>query len=813
VDETSKSSQRVSLSTGATSEQHETAVFHDVDPGEILRFAESKIPVSDPNLGADLGNFLSRPTLIKTFTWTEAGFGETSFDPWTLFFATAQIRSKIDNYAFFRGNLKVKVVINAAPFYYGALLMAYTPLNAWAPSIASVPNKYIPWSQRPHIWIYPQTSTGGELSLPFFYPRQYVDITSAADVATLGSIRMLQYTNLDSANGSSSNGCTLQIYAWVETPILIGPTVKLSLQGKMDEYGNGPVSAPATAMAKWADYAGKVPVIGRFAKATSIGASAVAKIATLFGWTNVPVIDNVAPMKNLPFHSLASAHLSEPTSKLTLDPKGELSVDPSIVGLDSEDELAIAHLVQKESYLTSSTWNTSDAVGTLLFTTRVNPAMGDRGTNSTAGTYTIATTPLSWLATMFNNWRGTIIVRIKVICSQYHQGRLRITWDPVGSLAGATDYTHVAMTHIIDLAESDEIEFPVPYMQTLPWSVTRDISAANIWSTTAYSTPTSGLDNGTLTVRVVTNLSAPVDTAPVSLLFFVRGAADLEFANPKDISNKYSPFVMQGKTTSYDENKYLVNWGEVVPSARLLMRRTAKYDTLSIGLRSITTSDKAGRLEVWQTKMPTPAGYDPTAGSSALGVENPASYFAFRYSSNTHMAWIGMAFLARRGGVRWTYNLEGTGGPVVTSFEVFRKPGSTISPSAPSLSGVYTQEAGSAVTSSSVPQGAVWNRNQTGGPGMTLTNVITQAGTSVEMPMMNPFIFELANPVYWTVGTANDGSDRDVYALVVQLHPNVASMPGLTLQRYVCAGVDFTYHFFLNSPMVYWNPAMGNVPG
>lgn len=292
----------------ASGETMQTASFFDETSGEFLSFPEptSSVFKEDAQMGVDLGNFLSRPTLIKTFSWLESGFGETSFDPWTLFLSNAQIKNKLNNFAFLQGNLKLKVVMNAAPFYYGALLMAYTPLPNFATSIASTPNKYIAWSQRPHIWIYPQNNAGGELSLPFLYPENFVDLTSAADVATLGSIKLLQYTTLASANGATSNGVTIQIYAWMENPVLTGPTVKLALQSG-DEYGNGPISAPATAVAHWSKYLSKVPYIGRLAKATGIGASAVSQVAKLFGWTNVPVIEDVKPMKNLPWHDLSSA--------------------------------------------------------------------------------------------------------------------------------------------------------------------------------------------------------------------------------------------------------------------------------------------------------------------------------------------------------------------------------------------------------------------------------------------------------------------------------------------------------------------------
>jgi hypothetical protein len=116
-----------------------------------------------------------------------------------------------------------------------------------------------------------------------------------------------------------------------------------------------------------------VPIIGRFARATEIGASAISKVATLFGYTNVPVVDNVHGYQPMNGPMLASAHIGTPVQKLALDPKQELSIDPSPHGIGSADELSLSYLKTKESYFAATSWSTSDADGTQLWNMRVNP--------------------------------------------------------------------------------------------------------------------------------------------------------------------------------------------------------------------------------------------------------------------------------------------------------------------------------------------------------------------------------------------------------------------------------------------------------
>lgn len=813
----------VMASSSSNTSTHETVTFVDGGAGDILRFGEANESAFtyDRQTSADLSAFLSRPKLISTITWTPGVLSNTDLDPWSLYLNTAEIKYKLNNFAFFRGRLRVKVVLNAAPFYYGALLLYYTPLPNSVGALSSTTGVKIQQSQRPHIWVLPQNNEGGEMTLPFMYPANYVALTSAAAVATLGKLTFTAYTQLASANGATSNGVQMQVYAWMEDVTLFGPTVGLAMQsGTEDEYGNGPVSAPAAYAAHWATYLSRVPYIGRFARATSIGASAVGQIAKLFGWSNVPVIEDVRPIKNVPFHDLASAHISEPTTKFLLDPKGELSVDPSLLGLGSEDELSVSFLVQKESYLATGTWTAGGAAGALIFSSVVSPMLGDRGTASAGGTYSVCLTPMSWVGSTFSNWRGDVIFRFKVICSKFHSGRLRIHWDPVSSLSATTDYSHVAYTAIIDLQESDEAEFRVPYMQALPWLTTTKPVDANVWSTTTPATPASS-GNGTITLRVLNNLTAPVDTASCSVLVFVRGAENLEFANPRDLNLSTQLFSMQSGSEPITPNqpldeRYLVNWGEPVPSVRLLLRRSTLVDRITLPRSSVTTTDEAGMFRLYQSRLPPPPGYDPSAYTQAKGIETPATTYPYSFTNPTFLSWYASAFVAMRGSTRWHYNMVNPDGTIPHNITVTRRVGQVLSGGTQALECAYVSGAPSTSTSQSLLKGKMWYAFS-GGPygssGTALTNPLTQTGVSVEMPMMTNYLFQFADPRDWLLGDSLDGSSLDNYSVEMEIHPaSGVGLSRLQLHRYVAAGTDFTLHCFLNTPVVNYNPGAGAVP-
>lgn len=447
--------------------EEQTTSFIDANIGAQVGAAVSPLSyeLADAQTSADLAAFLSRPVRISSFTWSQSDAAATiiqnNIPVWLNFMNNTSIKNKLSNYAFIRGSLKMKIVTNASPFLYGSLRAVYQPLPNFKSLFAgSGTNSLIPFSQAPGAFVTPAHSEGAEITCPFLWPRSFMRLSVAQDANDLGYLRFVVYNALQSANGSTSN-VTVQVYAWMEDVVLAGPTVGAALQA--DEYGLGVVSAPASAVAAASRKLADVPVIGKFAKATEIGSSAVSDIAKLFGFTNVPVIEDTRPVRNSPFPQIASAEIGYVNEKLALDAKNELSIDPEIAGLPSSDELAIPHFVSKESYLTSATWSSSAVSDTPLFTSVVTPQLG-----AVTGT-SYYFTPPGLVATLFRNWRGDIIYRFKFIATPFHKGRVRISYDPVASSVQTfSDTGPYVFNKIVDLGAETDVEFRIPYQQALP---------------------------------------------------------------------------------------------------------------------------------------------------------------------------------------------------------------------------------------------------------------------------------------------------------------------------------------------------------
>lgn len=800
----------------ATTTTAQTTQFMDELPGVSVGQATTPDDylMDDSITSADLSNFLSRPVRIANLTWSDASPPGvlSSLDPWNLFFNETRIKYKLNNYAFIRCDLKVKVIINATPFYYGSALMSYQPLPTFTPStiVNDTGNRYfIPYSQRPHLWISPQHSEGGEMTLPFFWPKNWLRVAVAADFTNMGKLWLHNVTQLISANGVTGGNISIQIYAWAENVTLSGPTLTLAMQSS-DEYDSpGPISGPASTVARYASLLQGVPIIGRFATATEMGANAISGIAKLFGYTNVPNLRPTISVRPSPLPRLASPEIGYPVESLTLDSKNELSIDPRIVGLSGEDELSIEYLTKKQSYLCSSTWNVSTLVDVPLFTSRVTPFMFD---NDGATVNKLYFTPMGYVANMFRHWRGDIIFTFKFVASPFHKGRVRISYDPVStSVQAATDTGPAIFNTIVDIGADTEVDIRVPYQQALAWlQVSSSFDPTNVPFSTSVS-PILTLDdtahNGMITVKTLTRLTAPTAVAPVTLLVFVKSAENLEFANPVtpvQTSMLWTPQssdeidgvqVEMGEKSTLKMDRYRVNFGETVRSLRPLLRRSNYTETVSQPAAAAGT----GFIYNRHLRFPLYYGYDPQGIHQAKGTITPATTYPFNWVKPIPYHWIAPAFVAQRGSAMWHYNVEGS----TPCNHVWATRLPTFDYSNVAVGAVST-----AATTNSLVSSFYKVQFYPSEGGTALTNQLTNGCLSVSYPSANQYKFQstrltaTSNPS--NVDGIEDGSNSEFVAFGANYNTVTGPQPAsLRIHKHFGVGVDFNLHFFLNAPTLY----------
>lgn len=812
--------------TGGTgNENFSTTYFIDSDIGELQK-AENSINTMatvDSTEDLSLGEFLARPVTIDTFIWNTTdplGLLRT-IEPWRLLINTVAVKRKLENFAFMRAKMHIKVLINATPFQFGTLRVSYQPMDGFLTRKfrASATSNLIPLSQLPGFYVYPSKNAGGQIELPFVFNRNWLDITSNSDVTDFGSLFYAVFANLDVAISGGPSNVTVRTMAWFSDVELMGSTGKLTLQS--DEYGDGSISKPATAVANIASYLTKIPIIGPFARATQIGAGAVSKIASIFGFTNVPNIENVSPFYPMSAPHLATAEISVPYQKLALDPKTELSIDPTPFGVKGHDELAMSFLKKKESYFGTALWSTTGLSDDLILSIRVTPdlkisediigiaaAVVGKRTNMT---------PLSHVGALFENWRGSLKFRFKVIGTKYHKGRLKISYDPIFNISATNVDTNIVYNHIMDLGETDEVTITVPYHQELGWFRTDTDSSSNNWSTTALATRFPS-DNGTMSVRIYNTLEAPVSST-VRILVYVSAGDDFEFANPSGGVTSTgtailpSLFALQseevhevhfGTPVIPDENRYGLNFGESVHSLRKLLHRMVIMDTvpLPVGTVSAYNVYRKGLM-----RMPYSPGFNNDPGAWPTLANGVVTAGSKKYSFNTMhpMTWVTSMYIGFRGGTNFCIT---TNSPkiVPNDIRVVRVTDTGGVTSANRVVVRQTSILGSASFSVKTAGLDVINFNRNGLAGMAMTSAGLNPSCIFNLPDYNNSNFSMANPLHYIEGANMDGTDRQG-ALVSVTTANTTATDELgytTLITAVGAGTDFTCIFMCCTPTIDW---------
>ncbi|APG78897.1 hypothetical protein 2 [Beihai picorna-like virus 35] len=545
---------RTETSVAPMSRQEITA-FADQDAGWLQTIEGTYDSTMDlaKNDDSTLGSFLKRPIRQSAQTWLVGQGLHYKFNPWQAFCENPYVRDKIKNYQLLRMKLHCKMVISGTKFHYGRSLVSYNPFT-WGDEVtvdrAFIPQDNIQASQKPHFFLNPTKNTGGELCLPFFWDKNYLNIP-AGDWKDMGEIVINSFGNLLHANGGN-DPVTVTIYLWAEDVVLTMPTNSdpplVSQSGRRraralnsrdqgnsiasDEYGTGIISKPAAAIARAAGQLSSLPVIGPYMTASQIAAGATANIAKTFGYSRPAVITDTQIMKPSPTGNLAATDAADAVIKLTLDSKAELTVDSRTVGLAGQDEMGITEYCMRESYLTSFSWGPDQAPDSLLWNTRVLPMQLDNVNDE------IHMTPLAHMATCFGNWQGSLKFRFQIVKSDFHKGRILARWDPnffTSSVNYNTNYSRV-----IDIAETDDFEIVVGWGQSSPWKECGSpFATGSNFSAVSRLYTSDTQANGVLELAVLNELVSPSIDAPISINVFVSACDDFKLANPTNSKLNY----------------------------------------------------------------------------------------------------------------------------------------------------------------------------------------------------------------------------------------------------------------------------------
>lgn len=593
--------------------------------------------------GLTLAEWFSRPVKIQSYTWAANTYLDSTFNPWYDYFNNPEIKVKLKGFSRLQANLRLKVVINASPYHYGVGIMSYKPMSnaglngasseyefsgghtdfilvgpSTGANIGVVQPTLMVNTCRPHTKFYAAASKGCEMQLPFCYYQNWINLdTDLDEIKQMGTITIYTPFELLDCSGNGAN-VSVTIYAWCEDFKVAGPSYVM--QSGEDEYKSRPVSTAMSAMSKVASGLSYIPQIRPYAMATSSVLAGASNVARWFGFSNPPVISDISAFTPNYMANYASPEISVQQDKLALDPKNEVTVDSRTVGLDGVDHMSIAHIVSRDVDYEVLSWDSTQQVETPLLVHHVSPMVlfgrGYSGDTTTLDAAAIQLTPSAQIGTMFEFWSGTITYKFTVVASQFHRGRLMLTYEPDGFLQNYTSAAYTGprtINKIWDISQDSTFEFEVPWIA--PVAMLRTTGMPGVarysleptatypmgFSSTWAKNPTipgnfqylDALYNGSIVISVLNALTSNDPAYGVKIVCSVN-CGGVEYFSPIDFNYPFSYYRLESgddMATAPDEavvhaeappviegpTKHVVYTGEIVRSIRQLLHRTCFY--------------------------------------------------------------------------------------------------------------------------------------------------------------------------------------------------------------------------------------------
>lgn len=482
----------------------------------------------------DIKTFLAKPVVIKTGVFQSTDNASSFPDvvmPVALL-ANTIINDKIKGYYGMRATMVFRLIVNATRFQQGRYLMAFIHSGGANPNVNTSAqlktdfhkNTITARTQLPHVEIDLNCDTTAELTIPFVSVFNHYPLQNRGVYGDIGSVHISPYSALNQASGSTTAGFT--IYAHLEDVELIGAAYPQSGISDKEKKPVGKVTSVVANIKRFTDTLKNFPTLASYAEPASWVLDVTANAAKAVGWSKPRNENNTNRVVRDAVFGLCNADTLDNSKKQSLFSNNCVSVLPGFSGTDS-DELALSNIATKMTALTNFSWGTASTQGTLLWSDGVTPiSTVTLSTRTILGGVTVTDfTPLQFVATYFEQWRGSLTYRLKFVKTEFHSGRLAIAFFPSDTnLAGPTlslDNSNYVQRAIIDVRECNEFTFTVPYISPTPF---KPIDGTNSYI-------------GTIAIYVIDPLVAPSTVVQsVTVLIEHCGGTDIEFAIPANVS-------------------------------------------------------------------------------------------------------------------------------------------------------------------------------------------------------------------------------------------------------------------------------------
>jgi len=473
-------------------------------------------------------SFLERPVVINSFSWTTAQSRGSSIFEVNLDTAFASVGAvwwnKLQGFGLMRATMVLTFQLNASKMNSGALLGYFMPGKSASPELYQYRTSLTSLTQLPSAVIDAQQHEM-TFDLPFISPLSRYDLVQKGSVSPWGSFGVSVYSPLK--NGSTGTN-TADCIVWMsfKDVELSMPIVAQAGRGRFkakphpSEQELGPISKTLKAASVMASTLATIPTLATIAGPVSWFTNIASGVASAFGWSK-PQDDTTGERVIITTHAGSNnVNGVDHSHQLGLASDNKVRVIPDL-GNGEQDELSLSFIKSQWAYIRAFSWPTTANLGTQLFSLWLIPrdfGAVQSGVAPTPGNpiFPRAYSPVAFLATLFQYYRGGFCLKFRIPKTELHSGRLMIAFKP------GTDDVNLDISqttglarHIVDIQAGSEICLEFPYLLEEEMIQT-------------------GQAIGKLFVFVVNPLRCPATVSQdVDVLVEVKGLPELEFHVPR----------------------------------------------------------------------------------------------------------------------------------------------------------------------------------------------------------------------------------------------------------------------------------------
>jgi hypothetical protein len=500
---------------------------------------------SSDQLSQDVKTFLAKPVRIMngvlSSTDTFSTFTPVN-NPYSSLVAATMLQDKLRGYLGFRATTVYRIVVNATRFQQGRYNFSYVATGGADISVPAT----LSWVQDhistlvqrttlPHIEIDLNCDTEATMRIPYNSALNFAPIATILDSASYGTLGLAYFYPYVALSDPAGGTCGFAIYQHFEDVELVAAALpqsgvsfskksrKNATEVEQDSIGIGPISSSLIKVRDAATILARVPLLSAYAGSVSWFADLGASAAKVFGWRKPIVIKASERITQNYLPYAANTDGPDMSFPLSLSYENSVGIACGFSGTDV-DEMDFTYLATIPAWSATIPWTAAYTAGTQLSALYVSPNTSIHTTTVNTATFNHYI-PFQFLAQHFNLWRGSLVYKIKLVKTEFHSGRLSIQFSPYnGEIAtvavptvGGMPYLH---RQIIDIRETNEFTFVVPFVSIAPYKKTTDNAEGF---------------TGVLTIVVIEPLVAPAAaTQSISVIIEKAAGPDFELAIPEN---------------------------------------------------------------------------------------------------------------------------------------------------------------------------------------------------------------------------------------------------------------------------------------